>query len=165
MATKKPFRGKANVAHKSRGTPQRKPSPSQGMSSNKSDSRPKCFYCGRVGHIAKHCRKKKFDEGQQRHKKHAGHFADEEHNLNLRLFVSDSTFSAEDDEAETWFVDSGASTHMIGKKHWFENFKETSSGGNIYLGDDRGYQIKGYGNVPIVFPDGNIRHIQNVNLE
>jgi len=59
-------------------------------------------------------------------------------------------------------MDSGASTHMTGNIHWFENFKETSSGANIYLGDDRGYQIKGYGNVPVIFPDGNIRHIQNV---
>jgi hypothetical protein len=51
---------------------------------------------------------------------------------------------------------------MTGNRQWFEDFKETSSGANIYLGDDRGYQIKGYGNIPVVFPDGNIRHIHNV---
>lgn len=82
------------------------------------------LYCGRVGHIAKNCHKKKFDEGRHRHKKHAGHFADEDHNHNLRLFVYGSTFSVEDDEVETWFVDSGASTHMTGNKHWFENLKK-----------------------------------------
>lgn len=109
MEKKKPLRGKANEVHKSRGAPQRKPPPSQGTFSNRSGLGLKCFYCGKIGHIAKCCQKK-FDEGQQGHKKHVGHFADEEHNHNLRLFVSDSAFFAEDDEAETWFVDSGAST-------------------------------------------------------
>jgi len=132
------------------------------MSSNISDLGPKCFYCGRVGHIAKNFHKKKFDKGRHKHKKHARHCADEDQNQNLRLFVSDFAFFVEDDETKTWFVDPRASTHMTGNRHWFENFKESSSGANIYLGDDGGYQIKGYGNVPVILPDANIRHIQNV---
>ena len=105
MAKKKPFRGKENAAHKSGGAPQRKSPPSQGMSSNRNDSTTKCFYCGRVGHIAKSCLKKKFDEGRHIGKKHAGHFVDEDNNQNLKLFVFDPTFSIEDDEAQTWFLD------------------------------------------------------------
>eukprot|EP00253_Pinus_taeda_P029456 PITA_29456 len=63
---------------------------------------------------------------------------------------------------DTLFVDSGASIHMTRNKQWFEDFKETSSGANIYLGDDIGNQIKDYGNIPVVLPNGNIRHIHNV---
>jgi len=51
---------------------------------------------------------------------------------------------------------------MTCNRHWFENFKETSSGSNIYLSDDRGYQIKEYRNIPVVLLDDTIRHIQNV---
>jgi len=51
---------------------------------------------------------------------------------------------------------------MTGNKQWFDDFKETNSGANIYLGDDRGYQIEGYVNIHVVLPDGNIRHIHNV---
>lgn len=98
----------------------------------------------------------------ERHKKHAGRVADEEQSQNLKLFISDSTLSAKDDEANTWFMDSIASIHMTGNKQSFKYFKETRSGVNIYLGDDRGYQIKGYGNILVVFPDGNIKHIHNV---
>lgn len=68
------------------------------MSSNRGDSKTKCFYCGRVGHIAKYFHKKRFDEGRKTHKKHAGHFVDEDENQNLKLFVSNSMFFAEDDE-------------------------------------------------------------------
>jgi len=61
MEKKKPFRGKASARHKGRVTPQiRQP---QGMSSNKSDSRKKFFYSGRVGHIDRNCYKLKLDEG------------------------------------------------------------------------------------------------------
>lgn len=59
-------------------------------------------------------------------------------------------------------MDSEASTHMTGNRHSFENFKENSNGANIYLVNDKGYQIKGYGNIPVVLPDVNIRCIQNV---
>ena len=65
-------------------------------------------------------------------------------------------------EADIWYVDSRASTHMTRNKQWFEDFKKTKSGAKIYLGDDRGYQIKRHGNVPIILPDENIRHIQNM---
>ena len=51
---------------------------------------------------------------------------------------------------------------MTRNREWFEDFKEPNSRTNIYLGDDRGYQIKGYCNIPIVLPDGNVRHIHNV---
>jgi len=55
---------------------------------------------------------------------------------------------------------------MIGNKQWFEDFKETSNGANIYLGSDRGYQMRGYGNIhgniPVILPHANIRHIHNV---
>ena len=118
----------------------------------------KPFYCGKIGHIGKNCHKKRLDETQHRHKRHVGHFADGDHNQDLRLFMVDSD---ENDEASTWFLDSRASTHMTGNRQWFENFKETSSGSKIYLGDDRGYQIKRYGNLHVIFPNGNIRHIQN----
>ena len=51
---------------------------------------------------------------------------------------------------------------MTGNKQWIEEFKETSTGAKMYLGDDREYPIKGHGNVSVIMCDGNIRLIQNV---
>jgi len=51
---------------------------------------------------------------------------------------------------------------MTGKKDWFEFLKETSCGSKIYLGDDNGHEIKGYGDIPVKLPSGDIRHLKNV---
>ena len=65
-------------------------------------------------------------------------------------------------DADIWYVDSRASTHMTGDKHWLEDFKQINEGAQIYLGDDRSHQIKGCGKVSIILPNGNIKQIYNV---
>ena len=43
-----------------------------------------------------------------------------------------------------------------------KSFRESNTGTKVYLGDETWYEIKVYGDVPIVLPDGNIRHIHDV---
>jgi hypothetical protein len=157
------------------------PRPNQGMQSNRTESK-SCFYCGRPGHIVRDCHKKKSDEARNKPRTHSGHYAEKSSNhdlrlfiasddideppnfdsWDLRLFVSNVALSAETDDSDAWFVDSRASVHMTCNKMWYTNFKETQNGANIYLGDDRAYQIKGYGDIPVTLPNGIVRHIQNV---
>eukprot|EP00253_Pinus_taeda_P031779 PITA_31779 len=65
-------------------------------------------------------------------------------------------------DVDIWYVDSGASTHMIGNKQWFEYFKEINDGAQIYLADDKSPQIKGCGEISVILPNGNVRQIYNV---
>jgi hypothetical protein len=51
---------------------------------------------------------------------------------------------------------------MTCNKNWYANFKETQNGANIYLRDDPVDQIKGYGDIPVTFLNGTVRHIHNV---
>jgi len=51
---------------------------------------------------------------------------------------------------------------MTGKKDLFEFLEETTCGSKIYLGDDNGYEIKGYGDIHVKLPSGDIRHLRNV---
>jgi hypothetical protein len=66
------------------------------------------------------------------------------------------------DDVDAWFVDSGASVHMTCNKKWYTNFKETQNGANIYLGDDRAHQIKGYKDILVTLSNGTVHHIHNV---
>ena len=65
-------------------------------------------------------------------------------------------------DADIWYVDSGASTHMTRNKHWLEDFKEINKGAQIYLGDDKSHQLKGCGKHSVILPNGNIKQIYNV---
>jgi hypothetical protein len=114
------------------------------MQSNRTESK-SCFYCGRPGHIVKDCHKKKSDEARNKPRTHSGHYAEKSSNhdlrlfiasddideppnfdsRDLRLFVSNTALSAETDDSDAWFVDSGASVHMTCNKMWYTNFKET----------------------------------------
>lgn len=47
---------------------------------------------------------------------------------------------------------------MTGKKEFFHSLEESTYGSKIYLGDDSGYEIKGYGVIPIKIPNGKISH-------
>jgi hypothetical protein len=76
--------------------------------------------------------------------------------------VSNAALSAETDDVDAWFVDSGASIHMTCNKNWYINFKETHNGAHIYFGDDCSYQIKGYGDIPVTLSNDTVRHIHNV---
>jgi len=139
-----------------------KKNPFQGISFAKNDIGIKFFYCGRVGHIARDFYKKNKDENRYRHKRHTGHFAGEDMNHDLKLYMSNATLSTKIYEARTWFVDSVSSNHMTCNKHWYENFKETNNVTNIDLGDDKAYQIKRYGNILVMLTNDTIRHINNV---
>lgn len=113
-----------------------------------------------MGHFARDCYKKKYDEFKHKNRKHASHFAEEERVKpdfqNLRLFISEATLSAKINDSNAWFIDFGASIHMSYNKYWFENYQETNNGVNIYLGDDRSHQVKGYGDISLTLPDGSV---------
>jgi len=64
MAKKNIFKGKGNLQQQNGGNPQKRPNQTQGMHSNRNNSNIKCFYCGKIGHMDKEYRKKKYHEQQ-----------------------------------------------------------------------------------------------------
>ncbi|KAL5774246.1 hypothetical protein ACOSP7_011803 [Xanthoceras sorbifolium] len=55
-----------------------------------------------------------------------------------------------------WYLDSGASNHMCGRKEYFVNLKE-EIGGSVSLGDGSKLQVAGRGQIQIYQKDGKIR--------
>eukprot|EP00253_Pinus_taeda_P025231 PITA_25231 len=159
LMAKKNFKGKGNPQQQNRENSQKRTNQTQGMHPNRNKSEINFFYCGKLDHIAKECRKKIYHEQHQKQKRHAGHLANENHVQNFILFMAEFD---ENVDADIWYVDSIASTHMMGNKQWFEYFKEINNGAQIYLGDDRSHQIKGCGKVFVILPNGTVRQIHNV---
>lgn len=124
-----------------------------------------CNYCGKFGHYAYECRKKKYNESKNN--KYEGNFVsgedEQSDNLhNLKLFISDVALSANVDDCNNWFIDSGASIHMSCHRNWFKKIYEKNDGSKIYLGDDSSHDIKGYGDISVQLPNGNAKQLASV---
>ena len=95
-------------------------------------SEKKCYYCGKKGHIQSECYKKQTDDAKRKqgNAKHRGYFVEEEDKdfiHEFRLFTVGCALSASNED-DIWYVDSGASSHMIGKKEFFDSLEESING-------------------------------------
>ena len=60
-----------------------------------------------------------------------------------------------------WYLDTGASSHMIGKKAFFHNIDENMKG-RVKFGDGSTIPYEGKGNISVTLKNGEILLIQNV---
>jgi hypothetical protein len=67
----------------------------------------------------------------------------------------------ETDNKDKWYLDTGCSTHMTGRKDWFVNLTSTQNN-NVRFADDSIVAVKGVGDVSIKRKDGKLSLISNV---
>ena len=60
-----------------------------------------------------------------------------------------------------WFVDSGASNHMMSHEDWFRELHEPKRPRYVEIGDDRTHPIQHIGNIPFG-NNGNQTYLHNV---
>jgi hypothetical protein len=63
---------------------------------------------------------------------------------------------------DVWYIDSGASSHMTGHKHYFSNLEEKGFDFEILLGDDSAYHPKGIGTVKFERESGKPLYLSDV---
>jgi transposase InsO family protein len=128
-------------------------------------------YWGKPRHLSRNNYQKKYNSNRSHNESHNvkynGNFAntdDPEINglSNLRLFISEHALSAETDDKNAWFIDSGASAHMSCRREWFDDYNEKIDGTHIYLGDNRSLKVQGYGIVKVKLSNGELKQIYNV---
>ena len=63
---------------------------------------------------------------------------------------------------DVWYVNSGASDHMMHHKNWFNELHAPKKLGYVEIGDNTLHPIEHVGKVPLCMHDGKMKHIVNV---
>ena len=155
---------KNNQNHKGKGTKRKfdnKP--------NKPNKKPKdlvCWRCHKTGHVKRDCRVNLnrnvvVNNGAGNSNGSNGPTPPREGQISSILNNSaqnycsliPESFYVQDDDC-TWWVDSGATSHMCKDRRWFEKLTPVDDGYTVMMGDDSSQQICGYGIVNLQFTSG-----------
>ncbi|KAE8673808.1 hypothetical protein F3Y22_tig00111772pilonHSYRG00252 [Hibiscus syriacus] len=116
-------------------------------------SQVRCYNCQKFGHYTSECRapNKKIEEKTN--------YVEEKTDGKETLLLARKETNG--GQANSWYLDSGASNHMCGRKDMFVELDESVSG-NVSFGDDSTIAVKGRGNILIRLKDGRHQFISNV---
>ena len=115
----------------------------------------KCFYCKRMDHIKSECRKMKADlvsnsnsnnkKGPESREENAKLASAQKETL-IKLFMA---HERNPNLAESWIIDSGATSTMISRREWIHDYISFKLAVSIGLGDNRVIDAVGSGSVRI----------------
>ena len=133
----------------------KRPAPSQSSDHEGKKKDVKCFYCKKIGHFKSECKKMKADlasNGNSNNKKGSesreenAKLASAQKETLIKLFMA---HEGNPNLAESWIIDSGATSTMTSRREWIYDYIPFKSAVPIGLGDDRVINAVGSGSVRI----------------
>ena len=126
-----------------------------------------CICCDKLGHYASDCLNKQLKLQETVEKKEEDTHDADELMMNEVVYLNErkvnpSTFEADLDTMNIWYLDNGASNHMSGNRLFFNELDETILG-KVKFGDDSRIDIRGKGLVRFIFKGGEKKILRNVN--
>jgi hypothetical protein len=119
-------------------------------------SKVKCFHCHEHGHLATNCPQKK------KNKKVVGATDGEALASQFEIYFYLIACMASSALGSVWYLDSGASFHMMGDKEFFSDLEERYLKMHIEMGDDGRYSATGIGTITFQRDSGNPFQLKNV---
>ncbi|XP_019430380.1 PREDICTED: uncharacterized protein LOC109337785 [Lupinus angustifolius] len=120
-------------------------------------SKVQCYNCRNYGHYAAECRVNRGSNKKDEEVKLAqGDELDGEERYLLMATVLNSN-----EESDVWYLDTGCSNHMTGKKEWFTSLDETTKS-KVKFADNSAVSVEGIGKIVIQRKDGKKAYISNV---
>ncbi|UYV63078.1 hypothetical protein LAZ67_2003065 [Cordylochernes scorpioides] len=107
------------------------------QNNSSTDSRRKCYRCGKIGHIATNCRGMKQTNTRNRDNQHYQRKVNKSDNFLAALNLTS--------DEDSWLLDSGATNHVCRNKDWFVDLREVSS--DPIMTASGTTEAKGYGHI------------------
>ena len=109
-----------------------------------------CYYCHEFGHFQYECPKKPQDS--------IANYV--ETNEEVVLLMAQLSSEGKSNTQDTWFIDSGCSNHMTGRKDWFSSIDESFSD-EVKLGNNYALKVCGKGMVKLLI-NGVVHFLNDV---
>lgn len=106
----------------------------------------KCFLCHKQDHSVKTAQNP-FKQGEEKKDKGEISVAQDGYESGDILCMTNHK------NDQSWILDNGCSFHMSSNKNWFMSFEE-SSGGQVFLGNNKTCKVQGIGSIKLVMHDG-----------
>ncbi|XP_022851034.1 uncharacterized protein LOC111372852 [Olea europaea var. sylvestris] len=111
----------------------------------------KRYYCGKLGHFAKDYYKKQNDLKEKKISEGNNVIPYDKQNVNYGLVL----VNVERNLNQEWILDSGCSFHICPNKNYFLDLEQTK-GGQVIMGNNMTYKVKGTGTIKLLLKNGKI---------